>query len=362
MPDLSSGNAAKTTLDLKIERLHHFTPVTICTGLEERPPFNSKGMKKSTPVTEALQFSENHSALQCDLFSLRQYFFFWFSSESPPQDLKLKELTFLFQVGKETVWRGGTKTEKRRNKDKKSAGGGACESRLDCPDVHSRRGRKQDNRKYDCRWFYREKCGCRDKSHRNTEGREGERCAGRTGRDRSTAGAAVGGGKKVRPPFSSCRLHLECERADHHPGDHNILRFLTSTNTFIEIFAALFTFLTEQLRPNPIWEFLAGSETGHGKQWTASTSLRSQVCSKNVPGPVSPTSSWICRLWMLMCVPPPTRSLEKSTHGTWTQRSLPISLEFLREQDRNESTRSSPAATSGTSSKEVTTKTGRQSS
>lgn len=26
--------------------------------------------------------------------------------------------------------------------------------------------------------------------------------------------------------------------------------------------------------------------------------------------PLSPTSSLICQLWMLMCVPPPTRSLE----------------------------------------------------
>lgn len=35
-------------------------------------------------------------------------------------------------------------------------------------------------------------------------GREGKRCAGRTGRDRSTAEAGVGGGKEVRPHFSSC--------------------------------------------------------------------------------------------------------------------------------------------------------------
>lgn len=40
-----------------------------------------KKIKKCTQFTETMQFSENGSALECDLFSFKQYFFFWFSSE-----------------------------------------------------------------------------------------------------------------------------------------------------------------------------------------------------------------------------------------------------------------------------------------
>lgn len=68
-------------LDLKIERLHHFTPVSVCTTLEENTNIKFQCIKKKMHLAKALQSFENPSALQRDLVSLKQYFFFWFSSE-----------------------------------------------------------------------------------------------------------------------------------------------------------------------------------------------------------------------------------------------------------------------------------------
>lgn len=65
------------------------------------------------------------SALQRDLFALNEYFLLWyFSRESPPQDLKQRELTFLSPASTEKKKKGrDTDAEKGEVKTREGGGG-----------------------------------------------------------------------------------------------------------------------------------------------------------------------------------------------------------------------------------------------
>lgn len=57
------------------------------------------------------------SALQCDLFALNEYFLLWyFSRDSPPQDLKQRELTFLSPASTEKEKKGRDTETQRKEK------------------------------------------------------------------------------------------------------------------------------------------------------------------------------------------------------------------------------------------------------
>lgn len=81
--------------------------------------------KQKNLIYQGLVVLLNHSALECDLFTVNKYFLLWYlSRDSPPQDLKQGELTFLSPAGRETEeGEGHRHTEKTRNEDNGEGGG-----------------------------------------------------------------------------------------------------------------------------------------------------------------------------------------------------------------------------------------------
>lgn len=107
----------------------------------------------------------NYSALQCDLLTVNEYFLLrYFSRDSPPKDLKRRELTFQSPACRETEKKGReTETQRKEGmKTKEREGEWEQERRIDKvrdvdrndenvgPDMLSTTGRKQDERERQC--------------------------------------------------------------------------------------------------------------------------------------------------------------------------------------------------------------------
>lgn len=85
--------------------------------MSKRPPLNS--LCRKYLIYQDLVVLLNHSALQCDLFTVDEYFLLWyFSRDSPPQDLKQRELTFLSPASRETEKKGRDTDTRRKGEIK----------------------------------------------------------------------------------------------------------------------------------------------------------------------------------------------------------------------------------------------------